>query len=616
MRKKNKHIPLSEASDREINEAYAASTDGSRGGNAFVTKLRSLWSDKRKFSVRAILAALCALTFAFTFIVFGPYEVYISNMQYITFHFSQMVLPMALAGLVVFAVLFLVLIALRGKIFNYALSALFAVTLAGYLQCNFLNVDHGALDGAGIAWADFASTTILNIAVWFAVALAVFAVLYFSRKVWAVGIQLVCIMLIGAQAVALCSLVITTDFPTFEETPILTTEGAYTVTEGENVVFFLLDRFDNSYVEEMFERYPEFKDKLGGFTRYNNFTGSYTRTMPSITYLLTGVQCDYTIHFNDYFKKAWTESTFIKDIRDAGYNTRLYTDTPYVFGTNENVKDLLDNITVSQPIVNHKQLYKHMLNLSAYRSAPEALKPSFWMYTGDLTTITSGSTTDGLSAFTINDVRFWQDYREGGLTVDEDSKGTFSFYHFSGAHNPHYMDENGNEAPYTHTPDNMYRQIAGNMNGIFDYIDELKEKGLYDNTTIIISADHGWTDSLQALDFERLLALFIKPANADATKPLQVSGKQICQDNLRASIISYFGLDSSSYGRTIESIGEDEEMVRYFWMQACNPDRTKRDIHTVTYKIVGDAKDFSNWEEISRVPIQYPFYDTDETDGL
>ena len=76
--------------------------------------------------------------------------------------------------------------------------------------------------------------------------------------------------------------------------------------------------------------------------------------------------------------------------------------------------------------------------------------------------------------------------------------------------------------------------------------------------------------------------------------------------------MSYFGLDSSAYGRTIEDIGENEEVIRYFWMNGSNELKTKRDVNLITYKITGDANNFDNWEKVSVDPIQYPYYDANK----
>ena len=144
---------------------------------------------------------------------------------------------------------------------------------------------------------------------------------------------------------------------------------------------------------------------------------------------------------------------------------------------------------------------------------------------------------------------------------------------------------------------------------ILQYIDEMKRKGIYDETTIIISTDHAVDYPnvlLSELDTSRILPLLIKPAHTDLSTPLQVSDKQISQDNLRASIASYFDLDSEKYGRTIESIGENEPMTRTFWMLLYDETLQRRDANMGAYAITGNGNDFSNWHLVETLVPNYP----------
>jgi len=216
------------------------------------------------------------------------------------------------------------------------------------------------------------------------------------------------------------------------------------------------------------------------------------------------------------------------------------------------------------------------------------------------------------NVYSIDDIAFRKGLVDNGLTVDENSKGAFMFYHLQGAHDPFRMDENGNlMTGQEYSEKGRHRQIKGNLNTIFKYIERLKDLGVYKDTTIIISADHGETGYYEKLNRERVLACFIKPAGEDGSTPMKRSRKQITQDNLRASISSYFGIELIENGRhtrTVEEIGEDENVTRYFWMNGTDGG-AKRDYNLVTYEITGDANDFSNWKIVSKERIKYPYYD-------
>ena len=299
-------------------------------GPSFADKFRALLTDKRKFRMRLIPALLMSFAFAFTFFVFGPYELYISNMKYITFSFRYLVMPMVICGLCVFIVLSFILLMLRGKLFNYALSFIAALTIAGYVQGNFINIKHGTLDGSSVDWTAYTIPAVLNALIWLGILAFVLAVMYFSRKAWTLGIGIVSVMLIGAQTVALISLLTTTNFTIISGNGYLSDDGIYELAPKNNVVVFLMDRFDTAYAKKQLED-PEVEKNLSGFTYYEDFTGSYSRTYPSVNYLLTGIKTDYSVPTDEYVKKAWEETTFLKDIKNAGYASKIYTEANYVY---------------------------------------------------------------------------------------------------------------------------------------------------------------------------------------------------------------------------------------------------------------------------------------------
>ncbi len=577
--------------------------------NKFIKKWKALIREKRSFRFRLALSASAALAFAYTVLVFGPYEIYIKNMDYCTFSFYDLVLPMALTGLAAFAALTLLLLVFRGKLFTGAVSLVFAVTIASYLQANFIGSDFGSLDGTTIAWQSYTLPMLFNALIWGLLLLLPFAVAYFSKKTWGRAVIFVSLLLVAMQSAGLVELLLKNDLTNISKDGYLSRETIFEVSPENNVVVFLLDRFDQLYADEQLEKNPDFYEKFSGFTFYRNTTGSYSRTFPSVAYFLTGIPCDYTIPNSDYFRKAWEETSFLSDIRKAGYLSKIYTEINYVIGDIDYAREEIDNIGDKPRTVNVKRMLQSMLNLSAYRCCPTAMQPFFRMYTGELQDVAQLE-DENLYASDIygtDDVRFFKDLREKGVTINNDSKGSFIFYHMQGSHDPYIMDEYGNRITGAETT--MYQQTKGNLNIIVEYIENLKNLGLYDDTTIIVTADHGWTGTMERLDKPRLISLFVKPKNADITKPLAVSEAPVSQDNIRPTVLRALGIDSTAYGPAIEDIAEGDDVVRYFYMSGSNKMLTNRDTNLVTYEIRGDAKVFDNWKVHSVVPMEYPYYD-------
>ena len=576
-------------------------------------RLKTLWQDQRPAKIRLPLAALSAFTYVFTFILFGPCEIYIQNRQEMTFPFSAMAWTILFFGLFVFALLAGILMLLRGKIFNYAVSVLFALTLFGYLQGNFFNGASASLDGNAVNWLKRQGPMFGSLLLWVFLFIAVFFILYISRRLWARCIQLTCAVLIGAQLIAFAALLIQSGPKQVWEAgrgdSYVSRDGLYEVAPQKNVVVFLLDRLDNQYMDSMLNNHPDWRDQLTDFTYYHNFTGSYSNTRPAISYLLTGVEHDYSVRWEDYFERAWSEPAYplLQDLHRAGYRTGVYTEGPYVFGDAQDAAGFVDNIKAAGRTIHYPELLKRVMELSVYRYAPEMIKPFFLIYTGDLGAVVSvdGENTKN-DIYTLDDVAFWRDYRKQGLRIDEGANGAFLFYHLNGAHSPYCMGADA-QALSQEEGATLDTQVTGNMRMIFSYLDELKALGLYDDTTVIITTDHGRPPKVNGdisdVSDSRVCTLMIKPAGESTGASLQLSHRQVCQDNLRASILSYFGLDSTPYGRTIESIGEEEPMTRYVWIRG---ERGEIRNKLFTFKITGDANDFSNWELIDELTMKYP----------
>lgn len=574
----------------------------------FKDKWKDLIKEKRSWKIRFLISFLVSLAFAYTLTVFGPFELYLPNMSYYSFSFLDLVMPMILVGVGVTAVLTLILMLLRGKLFNYGASAVFSTTVCAYIQGNFLNLNWGPLDGTSIPWETLTVTMIVNCIIWAVIFLIPYVVAYFKPKIWRRMLVFLSALLIAMQSVALVTLLVRNDFIGSVTNGYLSNSTIYELSPKNNVVVFLLDRFDGIYADGLFEGNPDIKEKMTDFIYYNNVSPSYSRTFPSVTYFLTGVPCDYSIPVTKYFQKAWSEGTFLKDIKEAGYQSKIYTDVNYVIKNVDHAMDKIDNIGKYEQVVNTPQMIKAMLDLSAYRYAPMTMKPFFWLYTGDLENITSVD-ADFSDKHVTDDVGFWRNLREDKLSVLDDSTGSFVFYHLRGAHDPFVMDENGNSVSSSDW--NPYPQIIGNMNMIFEYIRQLKEEGLYEDTTIIITADHGHTGTIEELDGPRRITFLMKPQGEVKGAPLQYNSAPLTQANIQASVLKELGLDYEAYGMAADEVPEDAEITRYFYMSGSDPAKIKRDYNLVTYKIDGNVNDFDSWSIVSKERIKHPFYDAD-----
>ena len=245
-----------------------------------------------------------------------------------------------------------------------------------------------------------------------------------------------------------------------------------------------------------------------------------------------------------------------------------------------------------------------------YRHLPWAFKPRFWYYTDDLNqsmTDTFVDVVDGDDTiYQTDDVVFYEKLLNRGLSFNEE-EASFRFIHLNGCHWPFSMDRDCRRMAGANP--SWEEQCIGSFNIVKEYLDELRRLGIYDQTTIIITADHGvWepvdSNELEPIDAPTSAIVFVKPAQSseEAAQPCKISHAPICPMDVIPTVLEAMGADDSlisKYGRTVYEVSEDEERPRYFYML----DRKVEDDGSVgvdeglwEYEIDGDVSDFDNWE--------------------
>ena len=156
----------------------------------------------------------------------------------------------------------------------------------------------------------------------------------------------------------------------------------------------------------------------------------------------------------------------------------------------------------------------------------------------------------------------------------------------------HLLDEMGNNVGVGNS--DQERQARGSIRMVGDYLRRLKEMGLYDKTTVIITSDHGdWRASMGEPTESTEPILLYKPAGEPAFKGVRESDAPVSHADFQASVLDAMGVDYSSYGVTYSAYGEDDARIRNFYH--ITHDDHSRIRSLMKYEISGDVLDFDNW---------------------
>lgn len=562
-------------------------------------KLAALWKDKRSYPKRLLLALIVSFAAAFTFLFFGPVEITASSASSLNFTLASVTPILAVVCAVSTVVLAAILALLRGKIFNYVVTGVFSLTLCGYIQGNILNGSLGALTGDAILWQTKKLSLLLNLLVWLILFLIPYLVLYFSKKIWKNALRFVSLALVLMQGVALITIAAGGAFATTKERHnILTTDDMFSYSTNGNTLIFVLDRLDYDFIEDILSENEDFFSPLTGFTQYTNAISELARTKPAINYMLTGRDdLIYQLPQEEYFEKSWEngDKNILRELHESEFQVDLYTEIACMLGQGDSTMGYVDNLQTQNARLNYPGVVKQLAFLSAYRYTPVALKPFFWCYTDD---VNKGSFQNS-KEYILDEVS----YKDGiaGFHT-QDSAGAFKLYHFNGSHPPYYVDENGR---HDSRGTSSRAQTKGNFNILFEAFAKMKEMGIYENTSIIITADHGdpIADDLPVQKATRI-GFFYKPAGA-SEEPLRLSNAPVSLRNIPATVAKSAGLDYEKYGVPIDEVPEDAEVVRTFYKSVMEASHEKE---IYVYEILGDAADFNNWKNIEVRPAPNYYY--------
>lgn len=505
-----------------------------------------------KFPHRLALSVSVSFFFVYTFLFYGPLKIYIENKDVLWFNFTSTLTVTAIVSVV--ALLLITLFTTIPKRFIHCglCCLVFALALGLFIQANFMNIDYGSgvLDGSEIAWKDYTTYGAINAAVWAACLAMPFAFFMVFRNQWRRILIFSSIGLVVVQVVILAVLLLQNSNQLHKITYEVTRQGIYELSEEDNTIVFVLDSFDEEYLDKIKQSVPDYEEKLSGFTEYDNTLTSASGASVALPSLLTGEPYKKQTTYRQYIENIWSDDTVYSLLNSNGVDTRVFAQTEY-FGSNakddiKNIVDYMDGAGAYESMVS--TLYKY----TAYTYMPHSLKKYFWL---DLNTISSYKSKN---VYSLNDAKFYSDYvRAEGFTYTDEYNKSVRIYNLDGARSPYTLTKNTIKSINETSLDD---QIYGCFNCLFTMLDDLKENGIYENATIIITANIGNTNLTQHP------ILLIKEAGK--TEGYEVNHAPLSSFDLAPTLASIATDNYSSYGSgsTYFDFTEDSERTRYFYL--------------------------------------------------
>lgn len=549
----------------------------------------------------------CGL-FSFMYFFFAPTELVYANEEYIQVSILRSTPYFLLSFVLVTLVLALALSLCRGVCYDALSKLILGLSVASYIQANFLNTGFNYLDGRFISWSEYANMASVNLLIWAAMLAAVFLLAALVKTRWKTVCGGICVLLVIMQTAGLVALY--ADSASSERISddegglYLSTAQQFDISKNENVIVFILDACSNRALQNMLAVYDDALEGFSDFTYFKNCAPSYYGTFPEVMVLLTGNDSyDSSRPWREYFDSSWSSAKcedFYTLLADKGYERNVFDSEMYVSYKYQLVDGRIDNALPksvrSDSPIDVKKLYTKIEALTLYRYFPIAMKACYWSSDEDYKDITKVNA----ERWSCVESEWFSGLQQNGLNVKDEN--VFSVYHFEGAHSPYLNNEHG-EPVERHSDRN--KSLCGSFFIIADYLQRLKDIGAYDSSTIIVMGDHGdytFTDSTASSS-----AIFMIKRRNETHDEMAVSNAPITHLEFIPTVTAEIE-PSAAAGETVFSIKEDavRDRTLFRWNKT---DKLSPDTFDSLYKFIVPA-DINDLNDLMLPDEILPLYDS------
>ncbi|MCI8501085.1 MAG: sulfatase-like hydrolase/transferase [Oscillospiraceae bacterium] len=544
-----------------------------------------------------LLGLLAAFGFSFLLFAFAPLDTYFGNARELWFSQNDLIGPLLLAFFGAFLLIFAVLFFTPGRARKILISLVFSGMAAFYVQGNFMVGGYGILTGSDIDWESMTGWGIVNLLIWIGIFILPLVVLFLKEKIFENLVKFGTIIVSGITVVTMTFSFIDAQSRIVNDS-YLSTDEMFSVSQEENIITFVADTFEGTYLRRILEDSPEFKEDLKDFTFYENTSGVSNYTYLSMSDILTGNLFPIDKAYSAGMRQCFQNSDFFDFMHEQGYEVNYYTENGFCHSSDIGKVDNLKFRDMQIDADTRFKITKKLFRFTLFKYAPHFLKPDFVVYTEDFSALQKNMS---FPAYVFDDLVFYQDLLGRGFTADRDKK-QYILYHLNGVHAPFNMDRNFNQVSYEGKDVSNYEKALEKayvpLKIFIGMLEQLKASGVYDQSTIIFTADHGDSTRFNT-------ALMIKPAHY--TGEFKTSQAPI---SLEADYIPFIKQTAEGKGMDADlfQIREDDDRVRYVYSYYSNDGYAQESNIRTKIAVRGHAMEESSYQ-IEEDEYNYPQID-------
>ena len=502
------------------------------------------------------LALVTGILFGGHLFLLAPLTIYFANYNEFRIALSEILLYLFAASLVSSTLIFVLIFVLYKKGYIRLVALVMGLGLYLYIQFYYFLWDYGIFDGSEINWNQNALSGVFEL---FGIALISVISLYFSRRFISPALILLSVLFIGECLISVGDYGRYSDLVELAakaENPDL--DSVRELSPERNVIIFLIDTLQSDVFEELVNENPELKTELSGFSYFRNSSGSFPYTHLSVQAILTGAHYQPLEELPNYYLRVGDQ--YVNRIIEKNGGLVAYLDP----------SNHLEYLGGSSPARIHEMA--RLVDVVMFRQAPHFIKPIIFnnhafrlrqVYAGEKRVYETQRDLEVLSSLS-------RESYVGTNTL------AFKFLHFWGAHFPAVLDGN---CELRDEPSSSRAAIKAQalcvLKSVADYLNVLRDLDVYDNSLIILVADHGshfpiesqsWSfiqgtvpDSVMASAYPTIAV-----KGFDHVEVFKVSDAPVALTDIAATILGRMDFANVTSGRDVFSVQEDALRPRKF----------------------------------------------------
>ena len=441
---------------------------------------------------KLLLPYLLAAIVGFNFFFFTPINLYLGNINEFSSSFINIIQWLLIATFLCILILGLIsLVCKKNLKYRYSVF-LAAIGILIWLQSNIFVWDYGLLDGRNIDWSVSSWRGWLDLTVWISI-LTVSIVFY--KKIGR-------IFIISAVLLFIIQL-LSVSYETVRNLDKITItqkkqggnklKNLANFSPKKNVLHLILDGFQADVFENLINldglgKY--YRKNFSGFVFYNEALGIFPYTRFAVPAFLTGKVYKNNMVKNDFIVSALKGKSILNAAYKSGYEVDLASEPyfeklyrsghhnySYIIPGNSQENFLIDNVT-------------KLIDLALFRIAPHFLKRYIY-----------NKQNWFLNTYFRGDVRMQHRFFSHSYFIDrlinnmQNSRRApvYKYIHIMNTHNPMVLNADCSYAGSAIATNRITLTIQSKctLDLITRLISRMKELNVYDNTLIIMHADHG-----------------------------------------------------------------------------------------------------------------------------